>query len=100
MPLWCSGSRYLAVDRAPKAVGAWRPEQLPGAALVEGDHRAHVVFSERAVDERGHKHATQALHTVQVCKRLVGKVPMHTCARTHTHVLLNRVTSKKVKTNT
>lgn len=66
---------YLAVDAAPQAVGGGRMQQLPGPALVEGDDGAHVVLAERAVDKGGDEDASQPLHPVQVCKRLVGKVP-------------------------
>lgn len=55
---------------------SWGLEQLPGAALVEGDDRAHVLLAEGAVDQRGDVDAPHALHAVEIRKGLVGKVPV------------------------
>lgn len=66
---------YWAVNSSSQAVGSGRLQQLPSSSLVERDHRPHVVLADRAVDERGDEDSSQALHTVKVRERLVGKVP-------------------------
>lgn len=66
---------YLAVYGSAQAVSRRRLKQLPRPSLVERDDRSHVVLAHRAVDERGDVDAPQPLHTVQVCKRLIGKIP-------------------------
>lgn len=66
---------HLAVDVLP-VVGLSRGlEQLPGAALVEGDDGAHVLLAEGAVDQRGDVDAPHAFHAVEISEGLVGKVP-------------------------
>lgn len=66
---------YLAIHSSSQAVGSRRLKQLPCSSLVESDDGSHVVFADRAVDERGDEDSSQSLHTVEVCKRLIGKVP-------------------------
>lgn len=66
---------YLAVYGSAQAVGSRRLKQLPRPSFVERDDRSHVVLAHRAVDERGDVDAPQPLHTVQVCKWLIGKIP-------------------------
>lgn len=68
-------SVYLAVHSSSQAVCSRWLKQLPCPSLVESDDRSHVFLAERAIDERGDIDASQPLHTVQVCKRLIGKVP-------------------------
>lgn len=71
----CCSSPYRAVHGSSQTVGSRRLQQLPRSSLVEGDDGAHVVFADRAVDERGDEDSPQALHAVKVRERLVGKVP-------------------------
>lgn len=66
---------YLAVHSSSQAVGSRRLKQLPRPPLVKSDDGSHVVLGDRAVDERGDEDSSQPLHAVQVCKRLIGKIP-------------------------
>lgn len=66
---------YRTVHSSSQAVGSGRLQQLPSSSLVESDDRPHVVFADRAVDERGDEDSPQALHAVKVRERLVGEVP-------------------------
>lgn len=73
--VWKLNLACLALYGSSQAVGSRRLKQLPRPSLVERDDRSHVVLAHRAVDERGDVDAPQPLHTVQVCKRLIGKIP-------------------------
>lgn len=72
--VWVCGG-YLAVHGSSKTVSSRRLKKLPRPSLIKSDDGSHVVFAYRAVDERGDEDSSQPLHTVQVCKGLIGKVP-------------------------
>lgn len=78
-PLPLPALRYLTVYLLPVACLRRGLQQLPGAPLVKGDDRAHVLLAEGAVDQGGDVDAPHAFDAMEVRKGLVGKIPARKC---------------------
>lgn len=70
---------YLTVYPLPVACLRWGLQQLPGPPFVKGDDGAHVLLAEGAVDQGGDVDTPHAFDTMEICKGLVGKIPVREC---------------------